>query len=85
MAFEQKEAKLQCTEAELQDKEAELQRKKATVAMLTGTLEEKENSLYSLEEAARVQREEAQKNIVGECSKFRCCWILVFRSSSLFP
>ena len=30
-----------------------------------------ENSLSLLEEAARIQREEAQKNIVGKCSKFR--------------
>ena len=47
-------------------------------------LKEKENSLSSLEEAARVQQEEAQKNIAGGCSKFRCCWILVFRSLSWF-
>ena len=33
-------------------------------------LKEKENSLSLLEEAARIQREEAQKNIAGECSKF---------------
>ena len=48
------------------------------------TLKEKENSLSSLEETARVQQEEAQKNIVGGCSKFRCCWILIFRSLSWF-
>ena len=48
-------------------------------------LKEKENSLSLLEEAARVQREEAQKNIAGGCSKFRCCWILIFRNLSLFP
>jgi len=48
-------------------------------------LKEKENTLSSLEEAARVQREEAQKNIAGECSKFQYCWILVFRNLSLFP
>ena len=47
-------------------------------------LKEKENSLSSLEEAARVQQEEAQKNIAGMCSKFRCCWILIFRSLSWF-
>ena len=33
-------------------------------------LKEKENSLSLLEEAARVQQEEAQKNIAGGCSKF---------------
>jgi Tfp pilus assembly protein PilX len=35
-------------------------------------LKEKEDSLSSLEEAARVQQEEAQKNIAGECLKFHC-------------
>ena len=35
-------------------------------------LKEKENSLSLLEEAARVQQEEAQKDIAGECSRF-CC------------
>jgi len=43
-------------------------------------LKEKENSLSSLEEAARVQREEAQKSIVGKYSNFRCGWVLFFRS-----
>ena len=47
-------------------------------------LKEKENSLSSLEEAARVQQEEAQKNIAGVCSKFHYCWILIFRSLSWF-
>ena len=47
-------------------------------------LKEKEDALSSLEEAARVQQEEAQKNIVGVCSKFHCCWILIFRSLSWF-
>ena len=43
---------------------------------MEAALKEKENSLSSLEEVARVQRD--------ECSKFRCCWILVFRSLSWF-
>ena len=43
-------------------------------------LKEKENSLSLLKEAARVQREEAQKSIVGKYSKFRCSRILLFRS-----
>ena len=77
-------AELQHVRTVLEKKEAELQRKKATVATLTGTLKEKENSLSSLEEAARVQREEAQKNIPGGCSKFRCRWVLVFCSLSWF-
>ena len=42
-------------------------------------LKEKEDSLSSHEEATRVQQEEAQKNIAGECSRFRCCWILIYR------
>ena len=33
-------------------------------------LKEKEDSLSSLEEAARLQQEEARKNIAGECSRF---------------
>ena len=47
-------------------------------------LKEKEDALSSLKEAARVQQEEAQKNIAGECSKFRCCLILIYRSLSWF-
>ena len=47
-------------------------------------LKEKEDALSSLEEAARVQQEEAQKNIAGVCSKFFCCWILIFHSLSWF-
>ena len=43
-------------------------------------LKEKEDSLSLLEEAARVQQEEAQKNITGECSRFCCCRILIHRS-----
>ena len=48
-------------------------------------LREKENSLSSLEEAARVQREEAQKSIVGKYSKFRSSWILLFSQLILIP
>ena len=47
-------------------------------------LKEKEDSLSSLEEATRVQQEEAQTIIAGECSRFRCCWILIYRSLSWF-
>ena len=47
-------------------------------------LKEKEDSLSSLEEAARVQQEETQKNIVGECLRFRYCWVLIYRSLSWF-
>ena len=47
-------------------------------------LKEKEDSLSLLEEATRVQQEEAQKNITGECSRFRCYLILVHRSLSWF-
>ena len=47
-------------------------------------LKEKEDSLSSLKAAIRVQQTEAQKNITGECSRFRCYWILVHRSLSWF-
>ena len=47
-------------------------------------IKEKEDSLSSLEEAAWVQQEEAQKNIAGECSRFRCWWILIYRGLSWF-
>ena len=47
-------------------------------------LREKEDSLSSLEEAARVQREEVEKGLTGECSRFHCCWIQIFRSLSWF-
>ena len=47
-------------------------------------LKEKEDSLSSLEEAARVQQEGAQKNITGECSRFRCCRVLIHCSLSWF-
>ena len=53
MALEQKKAELQRKEAVLQGKEAELQCEKATIATLTRTLEEKEDSLSLFEEAAR--------------------------------
>ena len=88
MALEQREAELQRKETKLQGKEAELQREKATVATLTGTLEEKGKALEEREEAlwnTEAALKEAQKNIAGECSKFQCCWILVFRNLSLFP
>ena len=48
------------------------------------TLKEKGDSLSSLEEATRVQQEEAQKNIAGECSRFCYCRILIHRSLSCF-
>ena len=47
-------------------------------------LKKKKDSLSSLEEAARVQQEEAQKNIACECSRFCCCLILIYRSLSWF-
>ena len=47
-------------------------------------LKEKEDSLSSLEGAVRVQQAEAQKNITGECLRFRCCRILIHRSLSWF-
>ena len=47
-------------------------------------LKEKEDSLSAHQEAAQVQQEEAQGLIAGECLKFRCCSILVWRNLSLF-
>jgi len=68
----------------LEEKGKALEERKEALRNTEAALKEKENSLSSLEEAARVQREEAQRNIAGECSKFRCCWVLVFRSLSSF-
>ena len=48
-------------------------------------LKEKEDSLSAHQEATRVQQEEAQGLIVGKCSKFRCCSILVYRNLTWFP
>ena len=45
-------------------------------------LKEKEDSLSSLEWAVRVQQAEAQKNVAGECSRLRYCWILIYRNLS---
>ena len=68
----------------LEEKGKALEEREEALRNAEAALKEKENSLSSLEEAARVQREEAQKKIAGECSKFRCCWVVVFRNSSLF-
>ena len=64
----------------LQEKGKALDEKEVAIQNVEATLREKENSLSSLEEAARVHREEAQKSIVGNYSKFRSSWILLFRS-----
>jgi len=96
--LQRKEAELQGKEAELQREKATvatltrtleekgkaLKEKEVAIQNVEAALKEKENSLSSLEEAAQVQQEEAQKNIAGMCSKFCCCWILIFRSLSWF-
>ena len=89
--LELKESKLQREKATvgtltgtLEEKGKALEEKEVALQNAEAALKEKENSLSSLEEAARVQREEAQKNVAGECSKFRCCWVLVFSSLSSF-
>ena len=64
----------------LQEKGKALEEKVVAIQNVEAALKEKENSLSSLEEAARVQREEAQKSIVGMYSNFRCNWVLLFRS-----
>ena len=43
-----------------------LEEKEVALQNMGATLKEKEASLSSLEEAARAQREEAQRNITGE-------------------
>ena len=63
----------------LEEKGKTLEDREVALWNAEAALKEKENSLSSLEEAARVQREEAQKSIAGECSKFRCCWVLAVR------
>ena len=64
----------------LQKKGEALEEKEVAIQNVEAALREKENSLTSLEEAARVQREEAQKSIVGKYSKFRSSWVLLFHS-----
>ena len=44
-----------------------------------------EDSLSTLEEAARVQQEEAQGAIAGKYLGFRCCSILFYHNLSCFP
>jgi len=68
----------------LEEKGKALEEKEVALRNAEAALQEKENYLSSLEEAARVQREEAQKSIAGECSKFRCYWVLAVRSLPLF-
>jgi len=63
----------------LQEKGKALE-EEVVIQNVEAALREKENSLSSLEEAARIQREEAQKSVVGKYSKFRSSWILLFRS-----
>ena len=53
----------------LEEKGKPLEGKEVAIRNAEAALKEKENSLSSLEEAARIQREEAQKNIAGKCSK----------------
>ena len=50
----------------LQEKDEALEEKEVAIQNVEAALKEKENSLSSLEEAARVQREEAQKSIMGK-------------------
>ena len=48
-------------------------------------LKKKEDSLSTLEEAARVQQEEAQGAIAYKYLGFRCCSILFYHNLSWFP
>ena len=86
-ALELKEAELQRKEAELQREKTTVatltgtleekgrahEEKEVVVRNAEAAFKEKEDSLSSLEGVARVQQEEAQKNLTGGCSKFRCC------------
>ena len=76
----QKEVTVVTLSGTLQEKGKALEEKVVAIQNMEAALKEKEYSLSLLEEAARVQREEAQKSIVGKYSKFRCSWILLFRS-----
>jgi hypothetical protein len=76
----QKEVTVVTLSGTLQEKDKALEEKEVAIQNVEAALREKENSLSSLEEAARVQREEAQKSIVGKYSNFRCSWVLFFRS-----
>jgi hypothetical protein len=68
----------------LEEKGKALEEKEVAIRNTEAALKDKEDSLSPLEEAARVQQEKAQKNIAGECSRFRFCWILIYRSLSWF-
>ena len=52
--------------ANLQEKGKALKEKEVAIQNVGVALKEKEDSLSSLEEATRVQREEAQKSIMGK-------------------
>ena len=70
-------AELQRVRTALEQKEAEekgraFEEKEVAIRNAEATLKEKKDSLSSLKWVARVQQEEAQKNIAGECSKFHC-------------
>ena len=50
----------------LREQDGALEEKEVALQNMGATLKEKETSISSLEEAARAQREEAQRNITGE-------------------
>jgi len=56
-----------------------LEEKEVALQNMGATLKEKEASMSSLEEAARAQREEAQRNVTGEYLRVFCRFIS-FRS-----
>ena len=73
MALEQQETELLHKEVAvvmiigtLREKGEALEEKEVALQNMGAALKEKETSLCSLEEAARVQREEAQKSIMGK-------------------
>ena len=84
-ALEQKETELLQKEVNVVTLSGSFQEKgkaleeEVAIQNVEAVLREKENSLSSLEKAARIQREEAHKSIVGKYSKFHSSWVLLFR------
>ena len=98
-ALETKKAELQRKETELQreratvatltgtleEKGKALEEKVVALQNTKTALKEKEDSLSTLEEATRVQQEEAQGAIAGKYLGFHCCSTLFYHNLSWFP
>ena len=66
----------------LEEKGKALEEKVVALQNAEVALKEKDDTLSSLEEAARVQWEEAQGAIAGKYLGFRCCSILFYHNLS---